>query len=143
MPTAKKKPAPRKPPPKKRAAAAKAAKRPARKVLARSPLAGLTVEQWLAAKVSGWQVGVIRSLVKLVTDAAPLATPHIKWGQPVFVANGPFAFVKPAKNHVTIGFWRGADLKDPKGVLEGDGVRMKHLKSPRPVRSTRRTSRRS
>jgi hypothetical protein len=50
----------------------------------------------------------------------------------VFSANGPFAFIKPAKNHVTIGFWRGADLDDPRGLLEGNGVRMKHLKIPAP-----------
>ena len=113
-------------------ASAKASKRPARTVPARSPLAGLTVEEWMTAKVTGWQVHAIHALVELMREAAPLAEPHIKWGQPVFVSNGPFAFIKPAKNHVTLGFWRGADLKDSKGLLEGDGVRMKHLKIPAP-----------
>ena len=41
--------------------------------------------------------------------------------------DGPVAFIKVAKAHVTFGFWRGADLTDSKGVLEG-GERMKHAK---------------
>ena len=52
----------------------------------------------------------------------------IKWAQPVIEHHGPMAFIKASKNHVTFGFWRGADLKAPAGLLEGDGDRMKHLK---------------
>ena len=39
----------------------------------------------------------------------------------------PSRSFKVAKQHVTFGFWRGADLTDTKGVLEG-GDRMKHVK---------------
>jgi hypothetical protein len=45
----------------------------------------------------------------------------------VFHEIGPFAFIKPAKNHLTVGFWRGAELDDPERVLVG-GDRMRHLK---------------
>ena len=28
---------------------------------------------------------------------------------------------------VNVGFWRGTELDDPTGILEGEGDRMKHL----------------
>jgi hypothetical protein len=36
--------------------------------------------------------------------------------------------MKAAKNHVTFGFWRGADLDDEQGLLEGTGDKMRHIK---------------
>ncbi len=36
--------------------------------------------------------------------------------------------MKAAKNHVTFGFWRGTDLDDDKGLLEGTGDKMRHIK---------------
>ena len=44
---------------------------------------------------------------------------------------GPFAWVQASKNHVTFGLWRGADIDDPDGMLEGSGDRMRHLKIAR------------
>jgi hypothetical protein len=87
----------------------------------------MPVEQWVTAKTSGWQRDVVARLLAIAKRAAPGATVSIKWGQPVFELNGPFAFIKPAKAHVTFGFWRGAELQDPTGALEG-GDRMKHVK---------------
>jgi len=52
----------------------------------------------------------------------------IKWGQPVWEAGGPVAYLRGASRHVTFGFWRGADLADPDGKLLGDGSRMRHLR---------------
>jgi hypothetical protein len=97
-----------------------------------SPLKGMPIADWVKAKVSGWQARVVTRLLALARRAAPDATVTIKWGQPVFELNGPFAFIKPAKAHVTFGFWRGTELKDPGGVLGGAGDRMKHLKIASP-----------
>jgi len=44
------------------------------------------------------------------------------------VRDVPFAYVNVAKTHVTIGFFLGADLKDPATLLEGDGKRMRRVK---------------
>jgi hypothetical protein len=64
-----------------------------------------------------------------VKKAAPKGESGIKWAQPVFWDdNGPFCFIKAHKNHVNIGFWRGVQLKDPKELLEGSGVKMRHIK---------------
>jgi len=89
----------------------------------------MPVAQWIKAKTSGWQTNVVERIVALTKRAAPDATLSIKWAQPVFELNGPFAYIKPAKAHVTFGFWRGAELGDPAGVLEG-GDRMKHVRIP-------------
>jgi hypothetical protein len=51
----------------------------------------------------------------------------IKWAQPVWESDGPFAYVKAFGHSVNIGFWRGADLADPGAILEGEGDRMKHV----------------
>lgn len=96
----------------------------ARKV---SPLRGMDVDAWIAALAPPHQAGIVRALIATARKAAPQARLSIKWGQPVFEENGPIAFIKPAKAHVTFGFWRGAQLRDPKGVLEGGEV-MRHVK---------------
>jgi hypothetical protein len=96
-----------------------------------SPLRGMPVDDWVKAKASGWRAEVVSKLIALARKAAPRATLAIKWGQPVIEENGPVAFIKVAAAHVTFGFWRGADLADPKALLEG-GERMKHVKIKAP-----------
>jgi hypothetical protein len=115
-------------------AAAKPAaqKRTFRNVAKESPLKGMPVAQWMKEKTSGWQAQVVERLLGLVKEVAPESTSSIKWGQPVFEANGPFAYVRPAKAHVTFGFWRGAELADPKKLLAGAGDRMTHMKITSP-----------
>jgi hypothetical protein len=56
----------------------------------------------------------------------------VEWGQPVYEAAGPFAYINAFKKHVNFGFWRGAELLDPRSMLKGTGDRMRHIeiKSP-------------
>lgn len=44
------------------------------------------------------------------------------------VADAAFAYVNAFKAHVNVGFFRGADLPDPAGLLEGTGKFMRHVK---------------
>ena len=67
------------------------------------------------------------SLRRIVDAAVPNASSTIKWAQPVWESDGPFAYIKAFERSVNIGFWRGAELDDPGGVLEGEGERMKHF----------------
>lgn len=46
----------------------------------------------------------------------------------VLVAGAPFAYVNAFKAHAAVGFFRGADLPDPAGLLEGTGKAMRHAK---------------
>ena len=63
-----------------------------------------------------------------VQAAAPEATESVKWGQPVYDANGPFAALKAYPRWITLTFWRGAALPDGAGILAGDGDRMRHAR---------------
>jgi hypothetical protein len=112
--------------PQKRAPNKKAAKKAyvAPKV---SPLRGTSPDDW-AKRLIGWHADALRIIRALVVRHAPQATLAIKWGQPVWEHNGPFAWAKPSSNHFSVGFWRGADLEDPGGHLEGSGNRMRHVK---------------
>jgi hypothetical protein len=72
---------------------------------------------------------IVKELVSIVENAGSGGEKGIKWSQPVFWDdNGPYCFIKAHKEHVNIGFWRGADMKDPKGLLEGTGAKMRHIK---------------
>jgi hypothetical protein len=117
--------------PKKKAVAAKASPKPARVVPKVSVLRGTNVDDW-AKKLTGWQADALKIIRALVSRHAPDATLVMKWGQPVWEQNGPFAWLRPAAKHVSFGFWRGAEMNDPEGHLEGDGDRMRHLKVTSP-----------
>jgi hypothetical protein len=115
--------------PARKAAAKKAASRAPREPSARQR--AMTVEAYIAG-FNDWRGETLTALRRLVHEAAPGVTDSIKWGQPVFDLNGPFAHMKAFGSHVNFGFWRGAELVDPKGVLKGTGSRMRHveLRSP-------------
>jgi len=44
------------------------------------------------------------------------------------VIDGAFAYVNAFGDHVNVGFFRGAELEDPAGLLEGNGKYMRHVK---------------
>jgi hypothetical protein len=46
----------------------------------------------------------------------------------VCVRDAAFAYVNAFKAHVNVGFFRGAEIADPKGLLEGTGRFMRHVK---------------
>jgi hypothetical protein len=86
-----------------------------------------SVEAYVAG-LGEWQAEVVNDVRGLIRAAAPRATESIKWAQPVYESNGPFAYIKAFAGHVNVGFWRGTELPDPKRLLEGSGGKMRHLK---------------
>lgn len=46
----------------------------------------------------------------------------------VCVEDVPFGYVGVYKAHVNVGFFYGAELNDPPGLMEGSGKRMRHVK---------------
>jgi hypothetical protein len=44
------------------------------------------------------------------------------------VGDAAFAYVGVFRAHVNVGFFHGAELDDPRGLLEGTGKRMRHVK---------------
>jgi hypothetical protein len=55
---------------------------------------------------------------ELMHDGCPVAC----------VEDAPFAYVNIFKAHVNVGFFNGAMLADPAGLLLGSGKRMRHVK---------------
>jgi hypothetical protein len=54
------------------------------------------------------------------------------------LGDAAFAYVDAFSAHANVGFFHGADLDDPAGLLEGGGKRMRHVKLRwgRPVNDT-------
>lgn len=81
---------------------------------------------------SEWQKQAFDQIQGVILDTYPNAKSGIKWAQPVWeTQEGPMAFFRGSAKHVTLGFWRGAEMQDTRGLLEGEGDRMKHLKFKR------------
>jgi hypothetical protein len=57
-------------------------------------------------------------LRELIGDGHPIAC----------VGEAPFAYVDAFRAHANVGFFHGAELSDPSGLLEGAGQRMRHTK---------------
>ena len=55
---------------------------------------------------------------ELMHDGCPVAC----------VEDAPFGYVDAFKAHVNVGFFHGAALPDPAGLLEGSGKYMRHVK---------------
>lgn len=90
-------------------------------------MAKKTVDEYVAG-LEDWKAEIVEGVRKVILKAAPEATEVVKWAQPVYESNGPFAYIKAFKNYVNFGFWRGIDIPDPEGILEGTGEKMRHVK---------------
>jgi hypothetical protein len=55
---------------------------------------------------------------ELMHDGCPVAC----------VEDAPFGYVNSFSSHVNVGFFNGAALEDPAGLLEGSGKYMRHVK---------------
>lgn len=73
----------------------------------------LMVQEWFAR-----MRGCGADVRELFHDGCPVAC----------VGDAPFGYVNAFKAHGSVGFFHGADLKDPAGVLEGAGKHMRHVK---------------
>jgi hypothetical protein len=72
---------------------------------------------------------IIRALRQFVKRSQPALRETVKWGNGCWIGDdGPIAYVYSAPDHVQFGFFRGASLKDPKGLLEGKGAYVRHTK---------------
>jgi hypothetical protein len=55
---------------------------------------------------------------ELVHDGCPVAC----------LGDAPFGYVNAFTSHVNVGFFHGAALADPAGLLQGNGKSMRHVK---------------
>lgn len=86
------------------------------------------IDRWLQARpdelgaIAARWFGVLRAcgpdVRELLHDGHPTAC----------VGDAAFAYVNVFRAHVNVGFFLGAELADPHGLLEGTGKRMRHVK---------------
>lgn len=78
---------------------------------------------------------IAKSLRALIADVMPGVT-EVPWVRQRTVGYGVgpkkmsehFCYLAPQKQHVNLGFFYGADLEDPAGILEGSGKLLRHVK---------------
>lgn len=72
---------------------------------------------------------IIRALRRFVKRHEPELQESVKWGNGCWLkGKAPVSYVYSAPDHVQFGFVRGHALKDPRGLLEGDGQYVRHVK---------------
>jgi hypothetical protein len=92
-----------------------------------------TFEDYLANQSSRNQT-IIRALRMFVRRVEPGLSEAVKWGNGCWIgASGPVAYVYSDTQYVQFGFFRGSSLKDPKGLLEGKGQYVRHIKVHAPA----------
>ena len=71
----------------------------------------------------------------LIADVLPGVT-EVPWGRQKIAGYGvgpkkmseQFCYIAPYKKRINLGFYYGADLPDPEGLLEGTGKLLRHIK---------------
>ena len=76
---------------------------------------------------------LIERLARIVENAAPEAEGTIKWGMPVYSTGRNVVYLEArSREYVSLGFFRGADLDDPEGLLEGSGSALRYIRVSAP-----------
>jgi hypothetical protein len=88
----------------------------------------MAIEEWMKrhqgelGEIARYWFGIIRDrgddVRELLHDGHPTTC----------IQSAGFAYVNAFKAHVNVGFFRGAELSDPRGLLEGTGRFMRHVK---------------
>lgn len=71
----------------------------------------------------------INRLRTIVKSAAPELDERMRWQQVGYlISKKDVCGIYPSSDHVNLSFLQGSTLRDPKGLLEGTGKEMRHIK---------------
>jgi len=86
------------------------------------------VEAWFATPPAALRA-IARQWFEVVRSCGPDVVEVLHDGHPTAcVENLAFSYVNAFKDHVNVGFFLGANLRDPAALLEGAGKFMRHVK---------------
>ena len=68
--------------------------------------------------LTDWRGKMVTRLRKLIREAAPELTEEWKWDTPVWSNKGNVVAAGVFKDHVKLNFFKGASLKDSKGLFD-------------------------
>ncbi len=74
------------------------------------------------------QKAIMNSVRSLIHQSLEGISEEFKWSRPVFKKDKSFSYLLATKNHVNLGFMDFHKISDPKGLLEGTGKDMRHIK---------------
>ena len=87
-----------------------------------------TIEVWMREQSSELEV-IARRWFEVMRGCGEDVRELLHDGHPTAcVDEAAFGYVNAFTAHVNVGFFRGAELSDPKGLLEGTGKFMRHVK---------------
>jgi len=87
-----------------------------------------TIEAWMREH-AGELGAIAQHWFEVMRDCGDDVRELLHDGHPTAcVADAAFAYVNAFKAHVNVGFFRGAKIADPDGLLEGTGKFMRHVK---------------
>lgn len=78
----------------------------------------------LAHQARSWILGYLPGAYEIVWPVMKVAG----YGTGPKKMTEHFAWIAPYAKHVVLGFYYGAELPDPRGLLEGTGAKMRHVK---------------
>ncbi len=81
---------------------------------------GMTPSQLITnqiAELADWRGKMLARLRKLILEADPDIAEEWKWGTAVWSHKGNVVAIGAFKDHVKLNFFKGASLKDPKGLF--------------------------
>jgi hypothetical protein len=85
------------------------------------------IEEWLSR--TDELTGLARTWFRKMRECGEDVQELMHDGCPVVcIDDAPFGYVNVFKNHTNVGFFYGAHLDDPAGLLEGTGKNMRHVK---------------
>ena len=77
---------------------------------------------------------IVRPLRRFVKQVAPGLQESVKWGNGCWLKDGtPVCYVYSGPDYTQLGFFLGSTLKDPKGLLQGNGKYVRHIKLRSPT----------
>jgi hypothetical protein len=86
------------------------------------------IEAWMRAH-DGELGAIARRWFDVMRDCGDDVRELLHDGHPTAcVDDAAFAYVNAFQAHVNVGFFRGAQIADPQGLLEGTGRLMRHVK---------------
>lgn len=71
---------------------------------------------------------LFKAVRTFVRKAAPGLTERLYMAMPCYWGDRPLVYIADHTAHVNLGFYEGAHLADPDGVLEGTGKALRHAK---------------
>jgi len=90
------------------------------------PYKGRDVEGYLINLDKG-KLPIVLILRKIIKEAIPDSKETIKWGTLIFEREKILGAIMVHKDHVNLQLWRGSELTDKDGMLEGTTKAMRHV----------------